>query len=338
VTDETTRLRHRLKEVGLTDTVISAAWPVWWSDDAEASESARTELRFSLARKLGLDPRSLLNDNDQPRFVWRDEARFKHLASEGELELAAITSFGKTVASLLINATRLSAHVQVPGAVELRSAILGTQPFVRLLDLISLCWSLGIPVVHPRVFPCARKRMAAMSVRVRERDAILLGKDSVYPAHIAFYLAHEFGHIALGHLATEAVLIDLEYTELTFKGDDREEIDADRFALELLTGRARPSVLPKSGAYNAQELARTALSASIDLRIEPGTLALCFGYSTGDWATANAAMKHIYSSPNPAWNEVNGIALEQLQFDRVPDDSLTFLRAILDTADRRPSE
>ena len=40
--------------------------------------------------------------------------------------------------------------------------------------------------------------MAAMSVQVGAGTAMLPAKDSSYPAQIAFYLAHEIAHIALG--------------------------------------------------------------------------------------------------------------------------------------------
>src|SRR5437588_12250307 len=66
-------LRQKLLHLGLTRQAVDAAWPAWWSEEAEASASARVELRFSVARKLGLDPRSLLEDPSQPRFVWHDE-------------------------------------------------------------------------------------------------------------------------------------------------------------------------------------------------------------------------------------------------------------------------
>ena len=42
--------------------------------------------------------------------------------------------------------------------------------------------------------------MAAMTVHAASGNAILLAKDSGYPAQLAFYLAHELAHIALGHL------------------------------------------------------------------------------------------------------------------------------------------
>src|SRR6202790_1715811 len=99
--DNASQLRKRLKSVGLSDAAIKAAWPVWWSDAADASTSAQTELRFSLARKLGIEPHSLLEDKKEPRFIWRDEAKFKHLSGEGVLGHSEITSFDTAMRSLL---------------------------------------------------------------------------------------------------------------------------------------------------------------------------------------------------------------------------------------------
>lgn len=323
------RLRERLKSVGLSDPAIEAAWPVWWSQDAEASTSAKVELRFSVARKLGLDPHSLLEDDAQPRFVWRDEARFKHLSGEGQLERSAITSFGTALGMYLVAATKSEPMEIQHDPKALRNAILHEQPYVRLIDLLSLCWSFGIPTIHLRIFPLARKRMSAMSVRVGERTAIMLGKDSVYPPHVAFYLAHELAHIALGHLSEEPMVVDLEEEEPTATDDDAEENRADEFALELLTGLPKPTVLPKYRRYSARELARVAQDAAKDLAIEPGTLALCFGFSTKDWATANAAIREIYSSPRPVWTEVNRIAASQLALDLIPDDARSYISVVL---------
>jgi len=326
------RLRARLKKLGLSDLAVGAAWPRWWSDEADTSASARVELRFSLARKLGLDPHSLLDDRAEPRFVWKDEARFKHLSGESEIEQSGITSFGKAVGSVLISAAPDAIAIAGTTAQELRSALLShNQPYIGLIDLLSLCWSTGIPVVHLRVFPWPQKRMAAMTVQVKDRPAILLGKDSMYPAPVAFYLAHELGHISLSHLKTDRVIVDLEPDVPGLEEGDSEEAAADRFALELLTGDARPTVLPSGTRYNARELARVALASADELRVEPGTLALCFGYSTKDWATTNASLQRIYSSPKNVWTEVNSLAQTQLALDQVPDDTVDYLNAVLGT-------
>jgi IrrE N-terminal-like domain len=323
-------LRRRLKQIGLSDPAVNAAWPSWWSDDAEGSASAETELRFSLARKLGLDARSLIDEAESPRFVWRDEARFKHVTTEDEQELSAISSFGKALAHALISAMPANQSMPLPGATALREILLrrGERPFVRLSDLLSVAWSVSIPVVHLRVFPLEQKRMAAMAVNTGKRNAILLGKDSTYPAQVAFYLAHELGHIALGHLKHGNVLVDMD-SELTSPAGDTEEAEADRFALELLTGQANLTVLPFSKHYTARQLARDALHISKERHIEPGTLALCFGYSSGDWPTAMAAMHYIYESPKPVWNEVNQIANKQLSFAGVSEDTASYISAVL---------
>jgi len=330
--DNASQLKKRLTNVGLSDAAINAAWPDWWSDAASDSASAQTELRFSIARKLGLDPRSLLEDNQEPRFIWRDEARFKHLSGEGQLERSAITSFGTALGRFLAASTSVVASLPNFDAIELRKLILREQRYVRLLDLLSVCWSIGIPVVHLRVFPTLRKRMAAMSVQIDRRNVILMSKDSMYPPHVAFYLAHELAHVALGHLSKDSAIVDLETAALSAPGDDPDDVAADRFALQLLTGLTEPKVLSKSKTYNANQLAHAVLNAASELRIEPGTLALCFGYSTGQWAKTNAAIKRVYSSPMPVWSEINKVAMDHLDLNLIPDDARSYVRAALGEA------
>jgi hypothetical protein len=327
---EAGRLRNRLKAIGLSDAAIQAAWPEWWSDAADPSPSARAELRFSIARKLGLDPPSLLDEEGVPRFVWKDEARFKHLSGESDAERAAITSFGRALGSLLVAAAPSpSGTIGQASAADLRDTILRSQRFVRLIDLLSLSWAVGIPVVHLRIFPAVRKRMAAMAVSVADQNAILLAKDAMYPPHIAFYLAHELAHIALGHVTTDTAIVDLESDFHASDTTDEEEAEADHFALELLTGRSEPQVVPAPGDYNAPGLAKAALESGPALRIEPGTLALCFGYSTQNWAVTNSAMKFIYAAPKPVWQEVNRLAALELTLDHIPTDARSYVTAVL---------
>lgn len=327
--DSAAQLRSRLKDLGLSDPAIEAAWPRWWSSDAEASPSARAELRFGVARRLGLDPGSLLDDREQPRFLWREEARFKHLLSEDEVERAGIASFGRAVATAMVDAAPpVAADLAGLAAEDLRTRLLASgRPFIGLDDLVALCWGVGIPVVHLRVFPWPRKRMAAMTVRVGERSFILLGKDATYPAWIAFYLAHELGHIALAHVDADRALVDLDPGDPVAQDD--EEDAADAWALELLTGRPQPTVVSKDGSRSASELARVALAAGPELGIEPGTLALCFGYSSGDWATANGSLKLIYSKPTPVWRAINAYARDQLHLDDASPDAVEFVSDVL---------
>jgi hypothetical protein len=285
-----------------------------------------------VARRLGLDPGSLLVEGDEPRFLWREEARFKHLASEDDVEQAGIASFGRAVAIALASVappaqfdlTGLAAH-------DLRARLLTSgRPYVALDNLLALSWSVGIPVVHLRVFPWPQKRMAAMTVRVGEQSFVLIAKDAVYPAWIAFYLAHELAHIALAHVEADHALVDLDDEgRATADGDD-EERAADAWALELLTGRRSPDVVSADGAASAGELARVARSSAQALGIEPGTLALCFGYSTGQWAVANGSLKRIYGTPAPVWQAINRFARTQLALDESSPDAFDFLDDVLE--------
>jgi hypothetical protein len=293
-----------------------------------------------LARKLGLDPRSLLEDGSEPIFVWRDVARFKHLRRETDRDKAVISSFGAALGGLLISATKSEFSIAGRSATDLRQTILQRKRFVGLSDLLSLCWTAGIPAIHLRIFPWRGKRMSAMTVRVNDRSAILLARDAQYPAQIAFYLAHELGHILLEHLGSEAVLVDFEAPSSRGSGlqtdnveapilPDFEEFMADSFALELLTGESDPKVLPMAHAGNARSLADVVLRSAEGLRIEPGTLALCYGYSTGAWNVAIASLKYIYTSVQPVWESINKVALRQLSLDEVHEDLRMYLLSVL---------
>lgn len=111
-----------------------------------------------------------------------------------------ISSFGTALSRLLLEATPNPGVFEPMTAAQLRQLLLNGRPHVGLLELLMASWSMGIPVIHLRVYPLSAKRMSAMSVRVGDRFAILLARDAVYPAPIAFHVAHELGHIFLGHL------------------------------------------------------------------------------------------------------------------------------------------
>ena len=308
---------------------MNLAWPSWWTDEAESSPSARAELRFSLARKLGLDPTALLED--EPRYVWK-AATFKDLSATSEAERAAIVSYGTTLGAIALNASAAAPASPDLNAQKVRSAILSGSPFVGLSDLLSLCWGIGIPVLHLRVFPTDAKRMCAMAVRVHERYAILIARESNYPAQIAYYIAHELGHIASGHLAALPAVIDMDDPLSESRGSDSEEKEADRYALELLTGQADPIVSTDAQKFSGAALARAVIETGPKVNIEPGTLALCFGHQTKRWDKVFAALKKIYVHASPVGPALNRLAFQQLSFDAVSDEAGGYLQAVTGSA------
>lgn len=325
-----TKLRKDLKDAGLSDQAIDAAWPAWWSEDADGSASAHAELRFAIARKLGVSPKAL--SDDRVEFVWNDTARFKHLSDEGVAQKAALASFGVSVGRLLIQTIDNGPMFALPPADELRAAILNGSQVVDLLSLLSACWVLGVPVIHLRVFPLATKAMHAMVVESHGRFAVLLGKDAQYPAPVAFTLAHEIGHAALGHLKGAPAIVDLDDPTVEVDGDE-DETAADRYALTVLTGSPEPDIRTNIDKFGARQLAAAVQEEGPKRGIEPGTLALCYAYRTDSWSRAMAALRFVYADKKPVWSEVNRVAEGQIDWSAMSDDSREFLRTVMGLPD-----
>lgn len=323
------KLRSELRRAGLSASAIDAAWPAWWNDDLSESPSARAELRFALARNLGLAPKPLLGERVE--FVWKDKARFKHLGAETEADTQILSSFAMSVGRLLTRAAPAGQGFAGISAEALRSSMLKSSEYVDLRALVAACWALGVPVVHLRVFPLAVKAMHAMVTGVGDVGAIMLGRDASYPALLAFTLAHEIGHLALQHVGSGTALVDVE-DPAQVKDRDQEEEEADAYALTLLTGSPKPDITTSFDRYNAPTLAAAAINAGPSHRIEPGTLALCVGHLQGNWPVVMAALGMIYPRPVPVWKALNSTAVAEMNWDALFEDDRDFLYALLNAA------
>jgi hypothetical protein len=331
-TSEAQKLRKQLQGAGITRRAIDAVWPQWWSAEAEASVSAVSELRFTVARRLGLSPQSLFED--APRFVWRDEAKFKNLGTATEDEAVVLSSFAVAVGGYLVTATpsRPAIAPEPLSALRLREILLESFQVVALDALLTFAWSIGIPVVQMRLFPLSQKRMEATTVRVRDRAAILVGRESRFQAQIAYVVAHEIGHLVLGHLQTATALLEME-DPLRVDSPDEEELAADRFALELLTGHPDIEVESDTASFTATQLAAAAFAASVDRRIDPGVLALCLGHATGRWRQAIGAQKVLPPGEQDIGSRLNQLADTQLRWSDLSFESQEYLRKVLALTD-----
>jgi hypothetical protein len=329
VDDDSSKLFRELRKVGFSSDAIEAAWPSWWSDDIAASPSSRAELRFALARKLGLAPKPLLGERVE--FVWKDRARFKHLTTQDAVQQNILSSFGVAIGRLLLRGVPVGHGFANLSPLELGESILNHSRYVDLQQLLATCWALGVPVIQLRVFPLATQSMHAMVIESGGRHAILLGRNASYPAPAAFTLAHEIGHIASGHIRGALALIDVEDPALA-KDRDEQETQADAFALSILTGSPAPDISTQFQNFNAPTLADAVLKAGPQYAIEPGTLALCVAYRQKNWPVAMSAMRFIYSERKPVWQEVNGIAESMLDWDALGDEGADFVRNLMNRA------
>ncbi len=189
---------------------------------------------------------------------------------------------------------------------------------------------MGIPVVHLRVFPLDAKRMDAMSVIAGKRPVILLGRDTHFPAQLAFILAHELAHVVLDHFEGEAAVVDFgDPISHDFGAEDPDEMAANAFALEVLTGNPNFDVQVDRQNFNGAQLAKSVRSASEQFAIEPATIALAVGYRTNRWEQVYAAINILGDRVDDLPSVVNRIAFQQLQWNKLGEENSYYLRRLL---------
>lgn len=327
--EEIGKLRSALRRAGYSSDSINAAWPRWWSEEKSASPEARAELKFALARFLGIEQNSL--SGERVEFVWNTGAKFKKLSFIAEHHRALLTSFCTSFGLLLIKATPHFRTLEGIGPKRLRDAITYNRAQVDLYGLVAACWGLGIPVVQLRVSPLKSKFMQAIVVKHEDRFAVLINRDANYPSPLAFVLGHELGHISRGHLRGGHVFVE-QYFSSESTVWDSEETEADQFALELLTGQSVPDIVTSDSSYSGAQLAKAAMVAGGKLGIEPGILTLCLAHKTGDWKKAMVALKYIFPSAKPQWNMINGVAKSQISRNAISSDEMEYVDRILGTS------
>lgn len=320
------QLRVELRRAGIANAAVDAVWPQWWSDDAASSLSATAELTFTVARRLGLAPRALLDG--EARFVWRDETKFKHLKTTASDQDAALSSFGTAVArALLAGVPHVGEHRY--SAMQLREAILGSGSLVNINELLVVAWGFGVPVIQMRLAPLSQKRMHAMTAAIHGRCAILLAREASYLAPVTFTVAHELGHLMLGHLDHGESIVDIENPLESAELGDDEEVAADQYALELLTGTPSPAIVTTLETFSATELAAAVRHQGPQLGIDPGVLAMCVGHSTKAWAKAYGALKIIPPGERNVSADINQLAESQIRWHQITDDSQDYLRIVM---------
>ena len=276
-----------------------------------------------LSRNLSLDPRSLQDANAtvQCRAFASPKYKLKPTDTEESVRIATCLAF--RAAQLACHAMPETVSELPASAAEIRAAILSVgADCISFEALLDYCWRVGIPVLHISEFPEGACKPDALAVIVDGRPAIVLCKHTEYSAWLLFHLAHELGHIVLGHLQGVTLLIDDEV-----KGDtDPEETQANQFAVELLTGF--PKRIYNFGDHaRKSQIAVDALIEGRDTNVDPGFIALSHGRATGNWGAANGALQLIERNPCAA-TMVRERIRQNLKRKHLSRDSEDFLMRI----------
>ncbi|MBT8611568.1 ImmA/IrrE family metallo-endopeptidase [Polynucleobacter paneuropaeus] len=204
---------------------------------------------------------------------------------------------------------------------EIRAIGKGSIDFDALLNY---CWRKGVPVISLSNLPFGLKKMDGAALKVGDRPVIILAKKNNSKSWLSFILAHELGHIALGHLENNSSIVDIALQqESTFDSDnagDSMELEADKFALNILGGPLAQETQERWGDFDsAITLATNARAAANLLGCSAGHLILRYAFRTKRWPEAASALKFLREDFD-AQKEIvksmaSGIAFDDLSND-----------------------
>ncbi len=153
--------------------------------------------------------------------------RFK-TRQQGPVSRSAIERLARTLSELTAEATAAPSPSLPESAAEIRAEVLGREGTqVSMETLLDWAWGHGVAVV-----PMSGPGFQAAAWYVGERPVVVLKLSHPYRSYWLFALAHELGHLVLGHVDRDEGLVDLE--DPGSLRDDAQEQEADHFARDLL--------------------------------------------------------------------------------------------------------
>lgn len=330
------RLYERLGGIGLTKKYVrEQVLPSWWDDAAASNPAAYSEVLMLLSRHLGLDLASLRDDGADPKFGGDVRCKFMKRRDTTDDDLEVTRAIATQVATLAAVAAP-AGEVPTQTASQIREQILaGGARWVDLENLVDFAWSIGIPVLHVSAFPPRTRKMHGLAARVQGRPTIVICLDRAQSGWLLFILAHELGHIMLGHVCDSEILLD---EVVDPDSGEPDEVAANAFALELLTGRADARVTAEGRWPNATALSARAQEIGRAHHVDPGHVILNYAHSMGGafFAVANAALK-LYEPNANAPAMIRRKLNEHLDWSNLPGDTSEYVARITRSADAAPS-
>lgn len=324
-----------LAAAGFPKAYVTRLLPDWWDNALFKTSGGAIEFASILRQRLGVDVRFAQSGELEVAGA-NNHARFKRRSTTAERELHICATLGMALARLALYCARLP-YAPLPndpaalGEFIRASADKSTISFEVLLDF---CWRRGVPVLFLKDLPRGSKRIAGMASQVDGRPVVVLGYQSSQDSRQLFVLAHELAHICLGHVTATGALIDEGLSAVTDAleggGDlpsDREERQADAFALTLLRN-GRASRLGEGARFaSAAELAVAALTEGGSRGIDVGHLILSYAKEHDDWLTANQAFAYLPGSTN-ALALVRERFIANADLDRLTEENRSYLLSV----------
>ena len=289
-------LYDRLGERGFDAHFLkSSVLPDWWEDKLASEPSNRALAEAAVSKLLGFriqhlrDPKTKLPEAPIANFRLKRDKDVKVADLRPSLYVA------ERLAKILVP-TLLKKLPDFDTSIrpeQIRKRILAKANGVDLESLVAFAWSAGVVVIHvdPQRLPKDSKKFAGVAMFCGQTPVVVLASKKDGPPWLAFHLAHELGHIFLGHVKPgDDPLVDADIDKAD---DDQQEKQADEFANSVLTGSANPAVT-SNYRLNAQKLANAAKAWGQVNGVNAGTVALVYARTRDMWGSAQGALQLLH--------------------------------------------
>ncbi|MGF6590693.1 ImmA/IrrE family metallo-endopeptidase [Pseudomonas sp. 2835] len=270
---------------GLKKKDVQAILPSWWEDGIAETPAGLQQAKLIVAKALNLKVRPLVEDPPRVEFDLPEMRRFKLMKGTTEDDVQLAVALARSASKLVLSA--FDREFQRPdSAEEVRRQILATgRPWVDLEGLVEYCWKVGIPVIH-LASSLMKRKMDGIAMATKGRPTIVLSSRKAC-GYLLFHLAHELGHVALGHLDPNGAIVDNNIQDDP-DGKDEAERAADAYALELLAGKQAQLTLSRFVA--APVLARMAKEFGTQHAIDPTHVLLNSAHNGNFWPLCTATL------------------------------------------------
>ena len=277
-----------------------------------------------MSRRLSIDLQSLHLGRIVPKGAVSRLA-FKHQANVDVDALSAASFIASSLSQAVVAAMERPSRPFPTNTVQVQEEARQLQGGMLSFDgLLSLCWRYGVPVIPLPNLPVGVRKMDGAALQVGDRPVIVLAKKKSSRAWLSFILAHEMGHIVRGHLQPGSSIVDISLQETAEYSseslDDREEAEADAFALEVLGGQyVEEQIATWSRDAEPVELAVNARAASQVHGIEAGNFILRHAFNTKRWPDAVSALRFLSEDLNPQDSLLSHLQ-RNLKLDLIAED------------------
>ncbi|NOU23718.1 MAG: ImmA/IrrE family metallo-endopeptidase [Methyloglobulus sp.] len=316
-------LYSKLKAVGYNPKYIESLLPEWWDDEIAETPAGLQQASLILGQTFGIRADTLWTENAIPAFNLPEDIRFKHRENIVVDDLSITCAVARSLAHVVLKAfpEKPRPNFYLDASV-LREQLLKRNKWICFKDVLTYCLDIGIPIIHLQHLPKKAKKMEGLAFEQNGRPVIVLTQSHPH-GYMLFDLAHELGHVTLGHVTAEHSIVD---QKIDAEADDEVERAANRFALELLTGDPECTIVPVGRNLNGHELASAAIHYGDSNQVDPLHIVLNYGHSKKHWGAAHSAIKEIAKNALTDQEILHGEFMKLLDLDELNEDEYAFLQ------------